>query len=126
HGFASSIGGRIEVPHGLLCGRLMAPVNRITLQALRERQAWSPALHKYETVGRLFHPKAEHHPRQWYADALIDLMARWTDKFELASLGQFGLGVEAFDEIVAHTSQKNHPIELSSHEVHQCLEAEIS
>ncbi|MFK7921996.1 MAG: iron-containing alcohol dehydrogenase [Bacteroidia bacterium] len=121
HGFASSIGGRIDIPHGLLCARLMAPVNRITLHAIRERQAWSPALAKYVAVGKLFHPQLSHKSDAYYADALIDTMARWTEKFDLAEISAFGMAADMIPEIVAQSSQKNHPIELTAEEVASCL-----
>ncbi len=122
HGFASSIGGRIEIPHGLLCARLMAPVNQVTLAAIRERQAWSPAFAKYVQVGKLFHPQTGHRADDYYADALIETIAIWTEKFGLAPIEAFGMVADMNPEIVANTSQKNHPIKLAQAEVASCLE----
>ena len=35
HGFASSIGGYFDIPHGLVCARMMEPVNRMTVEKLQ-------------------------------------------------------------------------------------------
>jgi alcohol dehydrogenase class IV len=35
HGFASAIGGRYNIPHGLICGTLMAATNRVNVRELR-------------------------------------------------------------------------------------------
>ena len=34
HGFASSIGGMYDIPHGLICGTLMASANEINVREL--------------------------------------------------------------------------------------------
>ncbi len=36
HGFASSLGGMFEIPHGLVCGSLMAKTNEINVRQLRK------------------------------------------------------------------------------------------
>ncbi len=44
HGFASSIGGRYNIPHGVICGTLMAVTNDVTVRKLRKVSSDSPAL----------------------------------------------------------------------------------
>ena len=36
HGFASSIGGMFNIPHGVVCGTLMAQANAINVRELRK------------------------------------------------------------------------------------------
>jgi alcohol dehydrogenase class IV len=118
HGFASSVGGRIEVPHGLLCGSLMGITNRLTLPHL---QAHSPALYKYAKAGRLFHPQVNGKSDRWYAEALISTIEEWTERFRFPGLSQFGLTESLIPEIVKATGQKNHPVSLSEEEMGRIL-----
>ena len=37
HGFASSIGGMYEIPHGIICGTLMADSNEMNIRKLRKQ-----------------------------------------------------------------------------------------
>ena len=54
HGFASSIGGRYNIPHGVICGTLMAISNEINVRKLRMEQSNPAALKKYAMLGELF------------------------------------------------------------------------
>ena len=53
HGLAQPLGSLFPIPHGVVCGTLVAAATRINIAALREREPASPALDKYATVGRL-------------------------------------------------------------------------
>src|SRR5450759_8097 len=54
HGFASSIGGRYNIPHGLVCGTFMASSNEINVRELRKKTTNPAALKKYALLGELF------------------------------------------------------------------------
>jgi len=54
HGFASSIGGLFDIPHGLICGTLMAKSNEINIRELRKKAVNSAALKKYADLGDCF------------------------------------------------------------------------
>ena len=54
HGFASSIGGMFNVPHGVICGTLMAEANAVTLRVLRKNSGNPEASSKYVRMGRFF------------------------------------------------------------------------
>ncbi len=47
HGFASSIGGMYNIPHGLVCGTLMASSNEVIVARLRHKNNNLQALRKY-------------------------------------------------------------------------------
>lgn len=121
HGFASSVGGRIAVPHGLLCGSLMGVTNRLTVAKLLQKGVWVEALEKYATVGKLFFPTQPNQSVPWYAQALVDQIEAWTDQLDFASLGTFGLTMGMIPELVAATEPKNHPVALDRQEMEQIL-----
>lgn len=112
HGFASSVGGRIEIPHGALCGSLMGICNRLTVPHLEKG---TPAWSKYERVGRLFFANQQH-SAAYYIDGLLDRIDQWVEAFALPRLGTFGLQKEEIPNIAARTSNKFNPVQLSDEE----------
>ncbi|MEM6631911.1 MAG: iron-containing alcohol dehydrogenase, partial [Bacteroidota bacterium] len=120
HGFASSIGGRIDIPHGTLCGTLMGIANRITLKKLLDQNPHSEVVKKYAAVGQLF-SQEENRFGMYYANALIDLMEEYTYDFSLPRLSKFGLREGDISQIVSNTGQKNHPVELTTTEMELIL-----
>ena len=53
HGLASVIGGTADVPHGMACAALLAPVTEANVRALRSGRPGSPALDRYTEAARL-------------------------------------------------------------------------
>ena len=120
HGFASSVGGRVDIPHGTLCGTLMGATNRITLKKLLDVDPYSAVVKKYAAVGKLFADE-ENRYGIYYAHYLVDVIEEFTTQFALPRLSTFGIHKEQVAEIVQHTSQKNHPVELSPSEMESIL-----
>ncbi|MBN2665042.1 MAG: iron-containing alcohol dehydrogenase, partial [Bacteroidales bacterium] len=56
HGFASSVGSMFDIPHGVVCGTLMAPANRIIVRELRSGKGLTDTLTKYAALGKIFIP----------------------------------------------------------------------
>lgn len=109
HGFASSVGARISIPHGALCGSLMGICNRVTVAGLSQDDvAW----HKYEQVGRLFLP-TKNQPTGYYVEGLLEKIDWWIEAFALPHLSDFGLQMEEIPNIAAQTSNKFNPVQLS-------------
>ena len=120
HGFASSIGGFFAIPHGLVCARLMEPVNRITVEKLRKKELGSPALLKYARIGKLF-SKDKNTSDAYYIDLLLGIIQQWTEGFGIKGLSEFGVEENDFEKIIAKTSNKNNPIELNHDELYEAL-----
>lgn len=112
HGFASSVGGRIDIPHGALCGSLMGICNRLTVAKLEKG---TPAWSKYEGVGRLFFADQQQ-SAAYYIDGLLDRIDQWVDAFALPRLRNFGLQKKEIPNIAARTSNKFNPVQLSEEE----------
>ncbi|MHC4705153.1 MAG: iron-containing alcohol dehydrogenase, partial [Planctomycetota bacterium] len=53
HGFAGPLGGMFSAPHGVICARILPFVMEINVRALLGREPDSPALVRYDEVGRL-------------------------------------------------------------------------
>ena len=112
HGFASSVGGRFAIPHGVVCATLMGPVNRKTLSKLSKSKV---AFDKYAKVGDLFSKKIGK-SRKYYARFLIELIEEWTELMEIPRLGTFGVRAKDLPAIAEKTGNKYNPVSLNLEE----------
>ncbi len=119
HGFASSIGGYFDIPHGVVCSRLMYPCNKLTVQKLRKKRMEACA--KYANVGQLFYGEANK-SQDFYVDFLLDIMAAWTEELKIPRLSQFGVTQTDFERILHATENKSNPIPLEKEEIQEALE----
>ncbi len=120
HGFAGPLGGMIDVPHGVVCGRLLPLVIEANVRALRERAPQSPALARHDEIARLL----TGNPAATAGDAVAwiqDLCAT----FALPGLRRFGLTEDALGEAVTKaqksSSMQGNPIPLSDDELEAIL-----
>lgn len=113
HGFASSIGGRYNIPHGLICGTLMAAANEMTVRALRRDYANFSALRKYARLGKLFIGKGRRSDA-YYIDGFIDYLYKLTADLKLKGLKETGVNENELKDICASTECKNNPVKLDS------------
>ncbi|MFW5821147.1 MAG: iron-containing alcohol dehydrogenase, partial [Bacteroidota bacterium] len=112
HGFASVIGGKFDIPHGLVCGTLMAPANRVTVRELRSEDPENYALKKYAELGRLF-LDSEGQTDDYYTDGFIDYLYRLTQDLQVPDLKDYGILEEDVREIAIKAGNKNNPFDLS-------------
>lgn len=120
HGFASSVGGYFDIPHGLICGTLMGPANRIALGKLLEGEGSNIALVKYGRVGHLFTGK-EGKSDRYQAEFLVDTIQHWTERFGLERLSAFGMRSKDVAEIAQITDNKYNPVLLNAEEMGRVL-----
>lgn len=120
HGFASSVGGMLDIPHGVVCGTLMAPANRIIVRELRSGRGRQEVLAKYALLGRLFTGK-DGKPDDWYTDGFIDFLYTLSEELGLPRLGHYGLERNLLAEICRNTGQKNNPVRLDETELEEIL-----
>ncbi len=126
HGLASPLGAFFPIPHGVVCGTLVAAATRVNITALRERDARNAALSKYAQVGRLL-------SRQELDDdeaisALLAILEDWTSRLNLPRLSAYGVAVEDLPRIVANsrgTSMRTNPVALTDEEIGQIVLARI-
>ena len=120
HGFASSIGGLFDIPHGLICGTLMAKSNEINIRELRKKAVNSAALKKYADLGRLFFESAGHSD-EYYIDSFIAILYKLKSDLQLTGLRKSGLSENEVRIISSETEIKNNPVKLAEEDLAEIL-----
>jgi alcohol dehydrogenase class IV len=120
HGFASSVGAMFEIPHGVVCGTLMAPANRIIVRELRSGKGRTEALAKYASLGKIT-TGVEGKTDDYYTDGFIDWMVSLSEELNLPRLSRYGIERKHLDEICRNTGQKNNPVKLGNDELIEIL-----
>ncbi len=119
HGLASPIGAFFPIPHGVVCGTLVASATEANIAALEAREPDSPALPKYAEIGRRF-------AMQKGLDGtearrfLVDCLRRWEVELNLPRLSNYGISADDFPRIVAESrgsSMKTNPVVLTDAEL---------
>jgi alcohol dehydrogenase len=116
HGMASAIGGRYSTPHGVICGNLVGPATRATIQKLFTVDPKHPALEKYARAGYLL-AGTHFNTIENGCDLLLHTIDTWTRKLELPSLANFGFTESDIDALIAESSNKNNPAKLDKEEI---------
>lgn len=119
HGLASPLGAFYPIPHGVVCGTLVATATEVNLRALRERDANNPAIAKYAIVGRLFTdvPQLDDYEA---SEALVGILASWTGQLNLPRLSNYGVEENDIERIVANSrgnSMQTNPLRLEDEEI---------
>jgi alcohol dehydrogenase class IV len=115
HGLAGVIGGTADVPHGLACAALLAPVIEANVRALRSARAGPSAvgvLDRYAEAARLLTGR----PAASVEDGLA-WIRETLSLLHVPGLAAFGLGPQDADDIAAKalvsSSMKGNPVPLS-------------
>jgi alcohol dehydrogenase class IV len=124
HGFASSIGGLYNIPHGLICGTLMAISNEVTVRELRKNKSISPALKKYVLLGKLFLGE-EGKTEDYYIDGFIQYLHKLTSDLQLSGLKKYGIEEKDIAIICSTPDNKNNPAKLDAGEFAEILQRRI-
>jgi len=112
HGLAGVIGGTADVPHGLACAALLAPVIEANVRAARLSPSGADILDRYTEAARLLTGQS---------DASVEDGLAWIREtlalLHVPGLSAFGLGPQDADEIAAKaltsSSMKGNPVTLS-------------
>ncbi|MFZ0283236.1 MAG: iron-containing alcohol dehydrogenase [Bacteroidales bacterium] len=120
HGFASSIGGRYSIPHGVVCGTLMAPANAVTVRKLRKEKINHRSLMKYLRLGQLFLDEVNK-TDDYYIDGFTQYLWRVADELGLPGLKSYGVEEKDIEAIADITETKNNPAKLDRDELIEIL-----
>lgn len=126
HGLASPLGAFFPIPHGVVCGTLVAEATRVNIQAMKGRDTGNPALGKYAAAGRMMtrQPLDDEEARQ----ALVETLREWTRRLHIPRLGEYGITEADIPRIVANcrgSSMKTNPIALTDGEIADVLRARL-
>jgi alcohol dehydrogenase class IV len=112
HGLAGVIGGTADVPHGVACAALLAPVTEANVAALRSGQADDRVLDRYAEAARLITGK----PAASIEEGL-DWIRETITLLAVPRLGTFGIRPQDADDIAAKaarsSSMQGNPVTLS-------------
>ncbi|MFX1312466.1 MAG: iron-containing alcohol dehydrogenase, partial [Promethearchaeota archaeon] len=120
HGLASSIGGFFEIPHGIICGTLLAEATKMNIKILREiGPSGKEGLKKHAKIGALLGGKEEIKMGKIddYLTILIATLEKWTEKLKIDRLDKYGIKEEDVDKIVEKTGLKNNPVNLHKNHI---------
>jgi alcohol dehydrogenase class IV len=127
HGLASPLGAFYPIPHGVVCGTLVATCTAVNIDALRARAPDSVALRKYAEAAAILcgHPFSSNVAAR---EGLVNLLAEWTALLDLPRLGDYGLDASGLDDVVAHargSSMQTNPVVLTDAEIKACLQERL-
>jgi len=127
HGLASPLGAFFPIPHGVVCGTLVATATKINIRAMLQREPNNPALAKYAQVGRFLSNQPDANEQQAH-NSLIKTLSDWTEQLGLERLGSYDIKESDFKRIVANSrgsSMNTNPIVLTDDEVLEILQQRL-
>ena len=127
HGLASPLGAYFPIPHGVVCGTLVAAATRCNIEALKQRAPNAPALRKYAEAGILLGGRM-YASESAAQDGLCDVLEKWTARLALPRLGEFGMTDDDIDRVIANCrggSMQTNPLALTDDELANLLRERI-
>jgi alcohol dehydrogenase class IV len=117
HGFASPIGAMFNIPHGVVCGTLMAETNKLTIEKLKGKPDEKHFMKKYAIVGKIFIGQKGNKTDGYYARELISHLKEMTEILQIPKLSEYSIDPENYETIANKTSNKNNPVTLSKEDL---------
>ena len=124
HGLAGTMGAMFDIPHGVVCGTLMAPANEVNVRELRKISPDHPALKKYATLGRIF-SDPEGRDDDFYISSFVDYLHRLSERLKLPRLEKYGIRRKYVSNICQQTDTKNNPVRLSQELLAEIIEKRL-
>jgi alcohol dehydrogenase class IV len=124
HGLASAIGGLFDIPHGVVCGTLLAEATRINIKKLNELGPnGNKGLKKYGVIGSLLSQNMPLTKGKIKKNCLtlIETLERWTKELKIERLRAYGIKNEDLEVIIERAGQKNNPVELNETDIRNIL-----
>lgn len=116
HGFASSVGASFEIPHGVVCGTMMAVVNRYNIHSVLSDNIKSDLVKKYVFLGKIF-SGIETRDNEWYLKFVADYLDELTARLEIPRLGKYGVSGSDLEKIASATDHKSNPVRFEKRQL---------
>ncbi len=125
HGIAGLIGGMFYIPHGVVCGSLLAVGMEKTIEKLQEKYPdGHSALEKFAKLGRLFSGKQKANTDA-ACELFVERLYEMTEELGLPLLGEYGIRASDLEQIVKGSGNKNNPIHLDQEEMTEMLKKRL-
>jgi len=111
HGFASSVGGVVDIPHGTLCATLLAEATRENIAQLCLLDAHHPTLQKYAKAGATLSGRVA---KDLFSgcELLLDTLEQWQELLVFPRLREYGMLPEDIDGLISLTRSKSNAVPL--------------
>jgi len=123
HGLASPLGAFYPIPHGVVCGTLVAEATDMNISIMLQRDSTNSALDKYSVLGDVIsQQRCKNKHMSW--EVLCETLQSWTDTMKLPRLSEFGLTENGLDKVIANSrgsSMKTNPVEMTDEELRELL-----
>ncbi|MEJ5284395.1 MAG: iron-containing alcohol dehydrogenase [Brevinematia bacterium] len=113
HGFASVLGGYYEIPHGIVCAKLLLPTLEKTISKLEKNSIY---FSKYKKITELL---------SYENKDLITYLYELKNLIILPDLKDFGIPEKDYEKIALETSCKNSPVKLEKEDLIQILKQAV-
>ncbi|NTW53909.1 MAG: iron-containing alcohol dehydrogenase [Chlorobaculum sp.] len=124
HGFASSVGGLFDIPHGTLCATLLAEATRENIRQLRASESGEPGLRKFATASRILTGASTGNIAD-DCNRLVEHLESLQTLFAFPRLGNYGIKESDFDVIIPATRSKTNPVPLDQAAMRRILAARV-
>lgn len=126
HGFASAIGGFFDIPHGVVCGTLLAAATKKNIEVLKNTDVSKSQLEKHAFVGALLSGRQfDRKKTNELCSRLTDILDDWAEKLGMPKLKEYGISLSDVERIVAATEPKNNAVKLSKDDIANILRERI-
>ncbi|MDH5778927.1 MAG: iron-containing alcohol dehydrogenase, partial [Gammaproteobacteria bacterium] len=127
HGLASPLGAFYPIPHGVVCGSLVAVATEVNIRAMQSREPENPGLPRYARLAEIICEQRLREPEMAY-QALVKRLWQWTEAMQLPNLSRYGVTLEGLDHVVAHSrgsSMRTNPVVLTDEEIRSIVERRL-
>jgi alcohol dehydrogenase class IV len=124
HGFASSVGAAFNIPHGVVCGTMLAVINRYNVHSVLSGKDQGNLMKKYVFLGKIF-SGVETRENEWYLKFTADYLDELTTRLEIPRLGRYGVSAGDLAKIASVTDHKANPVHFEREELVEMLKERL-
>lgn len=125
HGLAGPAGGFFKIPHGVFCGTMIASATESTIRGILETAGDTHhSLVKYSRTANLV-SNMEINSAMQGCVCLIDKLNKWTEKFSMPRLRNFGITSDGIKKIADASDSKFNPYKFDTNGLVQLLKTRL-